>query len=404
MRYQYAKEKEGSDVLHKSIDNPITAVSHQNPYPYYSNLIIDKPIYFDELLSMWIVSSADSVDAVLTSVICKVRPLREQVPKTLTGSRAGDIFGRMIRMNDGEYQAQMKNAVIATMDAVDAEHFLTLCKKWSQHLIHSIHSRDTAWIQKLAFQLPVYVMASLLGVPTSQLRDIERSVNDFVRGIAPNSSAEQIVNGKLAAETLFTQITDIIAAGASNNLLAGLSAQATSSGHGDTSVVAANAIGFLSQSYEATAGLLLNTIYVLGSRPDVYEQVKRDSNLLAPAIEEVLRYDPPIQNTRRYVSEDCVIAGQRMRKGDTILLVLAAANRDGSANPAPEEFDLFRKHRHIFTFGRGPHVCPGNSLATIMAKAGVEELMLSGIDFRRFHPNVSYMPSPNARIPLLQFV
>lgn len=286
---------------------------------------------------MWIVSSADSVEDVLTSSICKVRPLTEQVPNSLTGSRAGDIFRRLIRMNDGENHLSLKNAVTTTMDALDPHHVLTTCKMWSHHLIHQNHSKDAAWIQKLAFQLPVYVVASLLGIPTSKLRDIEMSVSHFVRGIASNSGAEQIINGKAAAETLFTHITDIMAAGQSDSMLSALSTQVKSIGHGDTAVVAANAIGFLSQSYEATAGLLLNTIHLLGSRRDVYEQVNRDSNLLAPAIEEILRYDPPIQNTRRYVSQDGVIAGQTMKKGDAILVVLAAANRDPSANPAPEQ-------------------------------------------------------------------
>jgi len=81
--------------------------------------------------------------------------------------------------------------------------------------------------------------------------------------------------------------------------------------------------------------------------------------------------------------------------------VLAAANRDPAANPEPERFDPSRAARRVFTFGAGPHACPGEGLARAIALAGVEALLAADAAPRGIAGAVTYRPSANARIPLL---
>ena len=90
-----------------------------------------------------------------------------------------------------------------------------------------------------------------------------------------------------------------------------------------------------------------------------------------------------------------------MKEGDVVLVILAAANRDPVVNPNPERFDIFRKDRHLFTFGSGPHICPGETLATMIASAGIEQLIATGVDPEQLARTVVYRPSANARIALL---
>jgi cytochrome P450 len=105
-------------------------------------------------------------------------------------------------------------------------------------------------------------------------------------------------------------------------------------------------------------------------------------------IEEVLRHDPPVQNTRRFVAQAGTVAGREMREGDAVLVVLAAANRDPAAP--------------LFSFGAGRHACPGQSLAATIARAGVEQALAAGVDPAPLAEGVSYRPSVNVRIPLFR--
>jgi cytochrome P450 len=156
----------------------------------------------------------------------------------------------------------------------------------------------------------------------------------------------------------------------------------------------------MTQAYEATAGLIGNSLRALAARPGLRASVAANPAQLEAVIREVLRHDAPVQNTRRFLAADGVIGGQPMAAGDTVLVVLAAANHDTAANPRPERFDEARASRRTFTFGVGPHACPGETLAESIARAGVESLLAHGLDLDALPARPGYQPSGNVRIPL----
>jgi cytochrome P450 len=188
--------------------------------------------------------------------------------------------------------------------------------------------------------------------------------------------------------------------GARAGLPAALGREAGQAGVGDPAALVANAIGFMTQAYEATTGLIGNTLRALAARPALRAAVAADPARLDAVIREVLRHDAPVQNTRRFVAADGVIADQSMAAGDTVLVVLAAANHDAAANPQPERFDETRASRRTFTFGAGPHACPGETVAVSIARAGVESLLARGLDLDALPAHPAYQPSGNVRIPL----
>ena len=95
-------------------EHAVAAVTHPDPYPYYAELVAKRPFQRDGTLGFWVAASAAAVTAVLTSELCRVRPVSEPVPKALVGTAAGDVFGRMVRMNDGAYHVRLKPSVSAT--------------------------------------------------------------------------------------------------------------------------------------------------------------------------------------------------------------------------------------------------------------------------------------------------
>ena len=89
-----------------------------------------------------------------------------------------------------------------------------------------------------------------------------------------------------------------------------------------------------------------------------------------------------------------------MKAADVVLVVLAGANRDPRANPEPSTFDPRRPSRQAFTFGVGPHACPGEAVATTIAAAGVRQLLAGGVKPERLVAHVTYRPSANTRVPV----
>jgi cytochrome P450 len=385
--------------------DPIAAVTHPDPYTYYADLVARKPLYYDEKLGLWVAASADTVSAVLASDLCRVRPPAEPVPRALLGSPAGDLFGRFARMNDGAYHDALKHAVAATMHSIEPSQVVKQGRVWARFLLDGRQPQAVSRsLQDFAFHLPVYVIASLLGVPQDRLYHTALWMRDFVGCLAPGSSAEQIERGKAAAGhllALFRSLLRMSQAEPSGSLLMMLAEQARDAGCEDTENIVANGIGFVFQAYDATAGLIGNTLVTLVAHPELRAQVVADTGLLPDVIQEVLRCDSPVQNTRRFLAQDGVVAGQQMRAGDTVLVVLAAANRDPAVNPHPERFDVGRTDRRIYTFGAGVHACPGDILAALIAQAGLEELIASRRDLASLIKPVTYRPSANVRIALL---
>jgi cytochrome P450 len=378
--------------------DPIAAVTHPDPYPYYADLVATRPIHRDDGLGLWVASGAAAVTDVLGHPACLVRPPSEPVPGPLVGSPAGDIFGRLVRMNDGARHGAMKPAVSAVTARV--EHSVgEPARRWAEHLVGELKpAGDPARVNELAFSLSAYVLADLLGVAPDELAHTAALARDFAQSIAPAATSAQRARGADAAGELLDAFRALLAARGARRrptLLDDLDREAA--GGAAREDVVANGVGFLSQAYEATAGLIGNTLVTLG-RLRARTSAERDD--LEAFVREVVRFDPPVQNTRRFVARDATVAGQSMKAGDVVLAVLAAANRDPRANPDPSRFDPLRSPRQAFTFGSGPHACPGETIATTIATAGVRAVLAGGVEPERLAGRVSYRPSANTRVPI----
>jgi len=159
--------------------------------------------------------------------------------------------------------------------------------------------------------------------------------------------------------------------------------------------IVCNLVGLLSQTHDATAGLIGNGIVALHRQPTLREELASNPQRIHGFVDEVMRHDPSVQNTRRFVAEDCQIEGTALRAGEGILLVLAAANRDPMVNEAPAEFRIDRTTRRIFSFGHARHACPGQALACTIASTALEAIANAATP----SPAWRYRPSANARIP-----
>ncbi|WP_394778886.1 cytochrome P450 [Undibacterium sp.] len=389
------------------LGDALSAASAPSPYAYYAELT-SASLLHDAENRVWLASSAMAVEAVLAEPLCRVRPAGEAVPGALLGSAAGDIFSRLVRMNDGASHCPFKLAVSRTLESVGTERIDRHAGHTASLLASQLYSSSAdAWLDRFALQMPVYVVAGLLGVSDADLPEIFSLMQDFVACLAAGCDDRQLEAGKQAAGRLVALLGTMLEDAPYDSmfvkeqgLLSVLAQQAALLSRADTDVVIANGIGFMSQAYEATAGLIANTLHVLACDVGLRRQLEQEPGLLQCCIDEVLRWDPPVQNTRRFAAGDCRIMGQQVRAGDTVLVLLAAASRDPAVNPQPYSFDPHRPQRRYFSFGSGVHLCPGQQWAAQIAHAAVTQLCSMPLDFGRLAKADRFRASSNIRMRL----
>ncbi|MHA3735728.1 cytochrome P450 [Pseudomonas sp. Eth.TT006] len=361
--------------------DPISAATHPDPYPYYAELRAEGRLTFHHGLKLWVASSARVVCAVLAHADCRVRPPQEPVPKTIADGLAGKVFGLLMRMNDGERQRCPRAAVEPSLQLIDDEHVRALvAARWI--------TADTDGLYKAMFRGPVCVVAALLGFTPAQSRAISELTADFVACLSPLSNDLQLAAAHSAAEQLRGCFIELLAEQPHSALLMAIMQRFA----GDDETLIANLIGLCSQTFEATAGLIGNALVALRRQPEL-----RDAAMDA-LLAEVQRFDPSVQNTRRFVAQSCEIDGVRLEAGAVILVLLASANRDPRLNEEPERFLLERPNRRSFSFGSGRHQCPGQALALSIAAATVRAILDQGVNLQQL--TWHYRPSLNGRIPL----
>lgn len=378
------------------IDPPadaIAAVTHPDPYPWYARLRAGPALARDERLGLWVASRAEVLKEAFANPALRVRPPAEPVPRAIAGAPAGELFGRLVRMNDGALHAVHKPVLQRALGGLDLGSVRAAMPRIASQV-------PASTVAEACFAWPVAGVAHLLGFADEELPVVADWTRDFVDCLSPLSTEAQLGAASEAAAALMARFEALVTKrpARGGNLLAAVRAQVP----GDASrALLANLVGLLSQTCEATAGLVGNSLVALAREPGADDAIAARAEWLPALVEETARHDPSVQNTRRFVAEPATVAGTRLEAGDAVLLVMGAANRDPLLNAQPDRFMLERESRRMLGFGHGPHGCPGQALACALAAAGVEALLARGLDLaalreRGWH----YRPSANARIPV----
>lgn len=375
--------------------HPLAAVVHPDPYPYYAALARERPLYRDAALGMWIAAHPDTITAVLRHPAARVRPLAEPVPRGLCAGPAGELFGRFVRMNDGAAHARVKPLLMEfierrRVEQMEEEARLPRTEHQQQTVPTSLSClppapRDRAGVDRFLYAAPVHVQAAFLGLPEDVHADCAADIASFLSALPADAGADRSSAGHAAAARLQARLEAYLTGARAKPALRRLSADAAGAGI-EPERVAANLAGLLFQSCEAGAGWLGNALIMAGRRGSALVHTIEDARAL---IDETARRDPPLHNTRRFITESAEIAGQRIEAGQTVLLVLAAA--------AMSEPDA------AWIFGAQRHACPGAALARSHAAAAVLHLLHEGVDPVALAARFRYRPLPNARVPQFDF-
>ncbi|NNA54045.1 cytochrome P450 [Pseudomonas lactis] len=371
---------------------PFEAVTHADPYDYYARLRRHSELVFDADLGLWIASGASVVEAILEHPDCLVRPLHEPIPAAIAQGAAGDIVGRLMRMNEGAQHRCPRMVIEPALGSLGTENLAGIVAQVVETLDDPV-GNPNEWM----FRLPVSVIATLIGFAPSQLQEVAQLTWEFVTCLSPLSDEAQLSEAHCGAARL-RQMFQVLLSNddKGSGVLERLYDEYQASAWKDDEALIANLIGLLSQTCEATAGLIGNTLIALQRNPDLQATPMR----VAEWVAEVARHDSPVQNTRRFVAQRCTIGGSVLEAGDTVLLLLAAANRDPTVNPDPDSFLLKRTQRRTFSFGAGRHQCPGQPLALAIASEVISAFLHRRPDLSALAYRWDYLPSLNGRIPM----
>ncbi|WP_284117716.1 hypothetical protein [Streptomyces fragilis] len=273
---------------------PVEAVRMPDPYPYYAALVAERPLAYDERAGAWVACDATAVGAVLRAGQLRVRPPEEPVPAGIRGTAAGEVFGDLVRMTDGELQRRLKQVVTQALGAVDAQEAARSAAGHARARIAEGFDRNL--LEDLMFSVPARTVASLCGLDQGRGAEAARLVGDFVQCIPASATPPQ----QAAAATAAARLQDLLGPALEKEeggLLAALVAAARSHSWTGTAPLLANAVGFLSQTYDATAGLIGNTLLALARG----ERMPAGPDGADAFVTEVARHDACLLYTSRCV-------------------------------------------------------------------------------------------------------
>lgn len=360
-----------------------------NPHPTYQRLREESPVVWNEVTRSWVVSRYDDVAGLFidprmssarTEAIFSTLP--EEVRPELAPLRR--ILGSRMLLTDPPEHTRLKSLVMKAFSAKTTEtrreHIRALC----DHFLDRVAERgELDVVAHLAQPLPSWVIADLLGVPAEDQPRFTRWSHDQVRVYdRPGTVGERVAvmrqgqASMLEMRAYLEAIIDERRREPREDLISELVAAEEAGDRLSTEELVIMVVALLVGGNNSTAHLIGNAALTLLHRPDVVAQLRDDPALVRTAIEEVLRWESPVQATSRVVRDEPIaLAGREMAVGDSVHLLIGSANRDPAQFPNSDIYDPARRPNRHLTFGGGPHFCLGSSTARAIAQTAILALV-----------------------------
>ncbi|RPK40722.1 Cytochrome P450 107B1 [Streptomyces sp. ADI92-24] len=343
-----------------------------NPYPYYAKMRAEGPVHTvrtDDFDRVWFVVGYDEGRAVLAD---------QRFGKdwrTLPGQTgAGNpINANMLEM-DAPDHTRLRKLVAREFTARRIEALRPRVQQITDGLLDAMLPAGQAdLIDALAFPLPMTVICELIGVPDLDRDAFRRLSNDVVSpaGAQEESDAVHAMGGYLA------ELIEDKRCSPGDDLLSALIAARYEDGDAlSPDELVGMAFLLLVAGHETTVNLISNGVRALLDHPEQLAALRADFGLIDGAVEEMLRYDGPVETaTFRFAREDVMIGSTAIAAGDPVLVALAGGDRDPGRYPDPDRFDIRRDAQGHLAFGHGIHFCMGAPLARMEGRIAIRSLL-----------------------------
>jgi hypothetical protein len=390
------------------LDNLLSREAVDFPFEFYAQMRAESPVYWNKRWNGWVVTGYQEVvdgfrnHATLSSDRF-AGPFGEEL--SAASSQYQQLFGFLNQFfvwKDQPYHTRVRALVNKAFTPRSVEKLRPRIRELVAELIEPLRgASEVDFLARFAFTLPVMVIAEYLGVPPEARLSVREWSDDlgaviFVRG----DDSDRMRKGNEAMTSLVEFLRPVVAARRAqpaDDLLTGMVNAVDSGDFLSDEEVIANAILMVFAGHETTMNLLANGMVAFHRFPEQWARLRADPELARTATEEVLRYDGPIRAMARWATEPLELGGQRIERGQRVLLVQQAANHDPAQFDDPDSLDIGRWPNRQTTFGQGIHTCLGAPLARLEAEEAFRALALAFPRYIIHESELRYVPTVVSR-------
>jgi len=365
-----------------------------NPYPLFRRLRTEDPVHWDHFLHTWVVTRYVDVLEVLhtfsaerthTPEKLKAMGLSEMVP-------IAQLMVQLMLFMDPPAHTRLRSLASQAFSPARVEALRSHIREIVNRLLDAVqdnHRMDL--IRDLSEPLPAIVTAEMLGVPLSDRHRLKAWSTDFAEMLGNfQHNPEHAPRMLRTVHEMTSYFRDAIRQQRDHpreGLVHSLMLAEVDGDRLTEEEVVANSIVTMVGGLETTTNLIGNGVLTLLRHPEEMKRLQEDLTLVPSAVEEMLRYESPSQHTGRLAPANVELGGKVINKGQAVMAVMAAANRDPERFPDPDRFDITRPDNRHLAFGYAAHFCFGAALARVEGQEAFEAIV------RRL-PNLQLEPGP----------
>jgi pimeloyl-[acyl-carrier protein] synthase len=373
--------------------NPMDPEFLADPYPTYHRLRAEDPVHHSPL-GFWVLTRYEDVSSVLRDPRFVKEPLA-----ALVAARFGAEVPRGVGLSMLDRDPPDHTRLRSLVSTAFTPRVVEGLRPRIQQIVDDLITRAEAAggmdvIEEFAYPIPVNVICEMLGVPVADHERFRGWSLDIARGLdsiwlPPDSEIpRRSAASRHAISDYFRGLIAQRRASPRSDLLSALIAAEAAGDKLSEEELVATCILLLIAGHETTVNLIGNGMLALLRHPAELRRLRESPGLITSAVEELLRYDGPVQRTARVASADATIGGRTIAKGDMVMPFIAAADRDPAQFPEPDRLDLSRSDNRHIAFGWGIHFCLGAPLARIEGQIAIDALVrrLPGLELATHEP------------------
>jgi cytochrome P450 len=352
----------------------------------------EAPVYWHAPSGIWLIARYDDVDSVFrspqlfSSYGFQNAYFENLCPELRTAAPTLELRGRtptLITCDPPEH-TRLRRLLQVAFSPKAMQDLQPRVQSTVEELLDAVsHEEVVDFVSALAYPLPAMIIADIMGVPREDhglFKEVSRNIVHFMARNNPNTEltvafAREVEESVVRLREYLRGLMEARRSEPSADVISALvGAEFEGDSLGEEELLA-NLVLFLVAGHETTTNLIANGIFLLLRHPEQLQQIRDDRELLAPAIEEMLRFEAPVQRNRRVVAQDTELGGVALSAGEPAEVLVGSANRDETKWVAPDTFDIGREPFPNLAFGKNLHYCIGAALARLEATVTFTEVL-----------------------------